>query len=333
MANGVAALSAATGQDRPTGARPSASDKAEQASRHHNQFGHRRIGEASNPGPYGVRSAASGSGDDPRWQLDYPEPHKPGFRHILTLGYLEGGDDQGGRASDEEFRLCVETSNTTGWTALKRRLRRTHAHILLAQETRRGPEQQAATSQWARCHGWKMVAAPAVEGPNGGNSAGVAVFARSYLGLRYPPKGTYIIEPGRAVAAVVDIPGCRPILAVSAYLYDGQGLSPRNRQILGNIGACVQMQGGRWQTIIGGDFNNEPQEVAAVGMHDDIGALVVHPSTRRGTCRTPAAARTYDFFVMSAAMVRTIDEVSTVEASGVKTHTPVQALSNRGSRR
>ncbi len=103
-----------------TGTRPSACDMAERASRHHGQFGHRRIGEASNPGPYGVRSAAEAGGDDARLQLDYPEPHKPGFRHILTPGYPEGGGDQVSRESDEEFRLCVETSNTTGWAALKK---------------------------------------------------------------------------------------------------------------------------------------------------------------------------------------------------------------------
>ncbi len=64
------------------------------------------------------------------------------------------------------------------------------AHIITAQETKLGVGQIAAASRWALSKGWKMLAAPAIAGRKGGRSAGVAVFVRKQLGLRFPPRET-----------------------------------------------------------------------------------------------------------------------------------------------
>ncbi len=303
-------------QDDQWRTEPHSRSRAQGADRRFRQFGHCRIGEAANPGP--------GQGGTRRGSFEYPEPHRPGFRDILTPGFEnEERAHVGHRGEAEPFQLQVETTNTTGWSALRKRLLRTKSHILLAQETRLGPEQLDTASQWALGKGWKMVPAPAVLGPNGGNSAGVAIFARSWIGLRHPPKGDYIIHPARAVAAIADIPNCRPLVLVSTYLWHGQGMSNDNRGILAKIGAFVQSLGGKWQAIVGGDFNNEPDKVAAAGVHEELGAMIVHPSSSRGTCRTATTARTYDFFMITAAMTKAIQHVQTQEVTGVKTHTPV----------
>ncbi len=63
------------------------------------------------------------------------------------------------------------------------------------------------------------------------------------------------LADGRAIAAVVDAPGCRPLLVISTYLHDGQGASAQNRAILGAVGRCIAAQGRKWQVIVGGDFN------------------------------------------------------------------------------
>ncbi len=115
----------------------------------------------------------------------------------------------------DEFRLLVETANTTGWAALKRRLLDTRAHVLLAQETWVTQAAIPAASEWARRRGWKAVWSPARVTENGGTSAGVAIFARDYLGLRYPDNESHEVEPARIVAAVMEIPGARPIWLAS----------------------------------------------------------------------------------------------------------------------
>ncbi len=300
-------------------------------------FGHLRVGEAKNPGPEGrdteetagraeggTKGAIPWSSERPSDRLQYPEPHRPGFRDVLTPGYEEEkGEHESSEAGKDAFALVVETVNATGWGPLKKRLRKTKAHIALAQETKVSAAAMATASTWSLKNGWKMIGAPATTGKNGGTSGGVAVFVRSYLGAHFPTNGNHVIEEGRAVAAVVDIDGCRPILAVSAYLRDGVGLNDANMKTIGKIGACVSAHGNKWQTIIGGDFNVEPNVLNASGFAQQMEATIVAPASRRGTCRTSTTAKVYDYFVVGNRMAEGIDEVREVEGSNVKTHTPV----------
>ncbi len=95
-----------------------------------------RIGEAANPGPEAERpsggkeavlvDAVCGSG------VQYPAPHRDGFRDIATLGHGDLDDGRESRRSEEQFRLLVETVNSTGWGPLQRRLTSTSAHAVLA---------------------------------------------------------------------------------------------------------------------------------------------------------------------------------------------------------
>ncbi len=223
----------------------------------------------------------------------------------------------------EQFALRVETVNATSWGPLKKRLRRTGAHLVLAQETKLAGVALATASAWALKSGWKMVAAPAIRGKKGGASAGVAIFVRSPLGVHLPATGSHILEEGRAVAAVIDMDGCRPTLAMSIYLRDGVGMSEANRRTLSRAGACVTAHGSKWQLVAGGDFNVEPVVLKECGFAQHVGASIVAPASRRGTCRTAASAKTYDYFVVSNNMAQGIDRVDTVECTNVRTHTPV----------
>ncbi len=290
------------------------------------QMGHRRIGEAKNPGPDLVPGSTHGdipwSGPRPQDALRYPPPHRPGFRDVLTPGFEEG--EAGAEVQGQGNALRIETVNATGWGTLRSRLKSTEAHAILAQETKVDAARKAAVSDWSSRNGWKMIDAPAVKGPNGGASAGVAVFIRNYLGAHRPTTASHIIEPGRAVAAVLDIEKCRPTLLISIYLHDGEGLTERNKAILAKVGAFLQSSGKQWQYVIGGDFNLVPEVLATSMFAQGLSARIVAPANKRGTCRTVHGSRTYDYFVVSEALSQGMEDVATVEVTGVKTHTPVE---------
>ncbi len=292
-----------------------------------------RVGEAANPGPPG----GGGTGGTARaltarWVTEegqagaaiYPRPNRDGFRDIASPGFEVDGHERADGVAGEEYELVAETANTTGWGPLKRRLQTTCADLLLAQETWVLPSYKKEASDWAARNGWESVWAPAHTGPGGGASGGAAVFARRGLGLRLPTVGSHIIEEARAVAAVVEPPGYRPLLTISVYLIDGKRMQPANRAILSKVGKCAEAQGKGNLTIIGGDFQCQPSDVDGAGFPSMVGGKTVAAPSARGTFRTTRAASTIDFFVMSDELVDIIGDVALVEGSGLKGHTPVQ---------
>ncbi len=282
-----------------------------------------RYGEATHPGPpeeneelpLGLRPES----DD----VCYPQAHRDGFRAIRTAGFEDRRS--GGQKAEQQFSLRLETANTTGWGALKKLLGQTEAHVVFAQETRVRARDVPLASSWALRNGWKSLWSPAVRGKRGGASAGVAVFAKEWIGMRAPPKGGHEIHGGRAVASVIDAPGYRPFLAVSVYGHVNKGAGTENAELLRAIGRRIDCQGDGWQYVIAGDYNLTPEQMAGAGFAEMLGGVIVKPDTARGTCRTPRAARVLDFFVMSDAMSMAVHRVTTVETSGIKTHVPVQA--------
>ncbi len=282
----------------------------------------RRVGEADHPGPaFGTlrRMWAPGS------TTAYADPSKEGFSSPLTAGFPGGG---GSKAEDEH--LVIETVNATGWGSLKRRMRSTTGHVILAQETWVRADRVAACSAWARRHGWKTVWNPAVEGNGGGTSAGTMIAVREQLGLRLPPVGHHIWVPGHVSAAVLDARGYRPICLVSCYFKHGIGMKGDNVKFVSIIQSNVTALGEGWQYATGGDFNMTAAELQKSGLDFALAATVAEPLTARGTCRTRTTGRVIDYFVLSPGLARVLSSVKALEATGVKTHTPVQ-LSLKGS--
>ncbi len=288
-----------------------------------------RVGEALNPGPAMTRSTSSKSIKlvDAAWRkaVEYPPPHRDGFRDIASPGFVGRRSEGERRRLEEDFRLIVETTNSTGWGPLRRRLLDTSAHVVLAQETWVLPDQMARASSWARRNGWHSLWAPAATGPGGGASGGVAILARAELGLRHPIAGSHVLHEARAVAGFVDPPGHRPILLASVYLKDGKGMSTDNKDIPARVGECAAAQGEGCLPLVAGDFQCGPHEVANSGFPDQIHGRIMAAQTARGTFRTKAAASTLDFFVAAHSLAEVIEQVATVERSGVKGHVPVQA--------
>ncbi len=171
-----------------------------------------RVGEAVNPGPgpgHGamrgdVVERIGGSSAIKRVEscsgaaVQYPQPHRDGFDDMFLLGHCPPPRPA---PPDDQFALQLESFNGTGWKQLRKRLLATSAHAVLAQQTWLPQAAIPAASRWAARHGWKAVWAPAGKGARGGASGGVAILARSWLGLGYPPVGSYIWHPTRAPGA------------------------------------------------------------------------------------------------------------------------------------
>ncbi len=175
-----------------------------------------RIGEATNPGPpEGPQLAETGL------QLQYASPEQEGFWGAVLPGHDEHGE-RGRRREDDEkgqhYQLCVDTCNGTSWGSLKRYIKRTRSDVLLCQEHHLPPNAIASASQWAYRRGWQTVWAPAEPGEGSGWKGGVCICARKPVALSVPRHGGTIVQEARAVAAVAEAPGYRPMTLYAAYL-------------------------------------------------------------------------------------------------------------------
>ncbi len=261
-----------------------------------------------------------------KWRqvVEYPGPHKDGFRDVITPGHDEGAPGPGRRHPSEEFSLVVETVNATGWGPLSRRLEETHAQVVLGQETWILEGQMARVSEWCRRKGWEVIMAPAAVGPGGGASGGVAIFGRVGVGLMFPQEGSHILEEARAVAGIVHPPGHRPFTVVSVYLRDGRGVKEENKGTLAAVGQCAAAQGPNSLLVCGGDFQCSPDCIERSGFPSQVQGRIAAADTHRGTFRTRASASTLDYFVISRELGMAVDRVELAEGTGVKGHVPVQ---------
>ncbi len=279
-----------------------------------------RVGEASNPGPCAQCSL-------PWVELEhspihYPSPGREGFHGVHTVGF----EEEVHPPLADSFSLVVVSVNGTAWGSIQAFLSTTHAHVVCAQEHRLPPQAIAAASAWARRRGWKSVWTPAVAGAGGGWSAGTAIFARSFLGLRHPAVGSEVVAEGRVTAAVVEAPACRPFLTYSGYLFHGQGPSRANLDLLAAIGQHYEAHGDeRIPFVIAADFNMSPEAVDRTALPARLSGKLVVPDCPRGTCRTRTRTATFDYFVMSESLAEVVRSVDTIEGTDIRTHVPVAA--------
>ncbi len=282
----------------------------------HGRPGATRFGEAENPGPggegqRGVRRDGA---------VAYRDPEQTGFRHTILP------DANGGRAASDRdhFALVVDTVNATAWGPTARYLQQTSADLVLCQEHHLGPSEIPAASAWSIRHGWQPILAPAAQGEGGGWRGGVAIFARRHVAIAPPRVGAYELLPARAVAALVEAPGYRPLTAVSVYMEHGQGISEPNLARLEEVGAFLEAQGEHVPFILGGDFQCDPSEVASLGFARRTGSSLVAARDPRGTCRSTTAVTELDFFFVHNSLTAGLSSVRVVEGAGTTPHTPVR---------
>ena len=146
------------------------------------------------------------------------------------------------------------------------------------------------------------------------------VLGRSWLGVSEPSDIPSIIVQGRAVAAVIEFPGCPPFLAVSAYLHSGVGLSVDNLQLLEEIGRAGASSA--LPMLLGADFNISATEVHSSGFPQKLGCKLLEPAM--GTCKGRSGVSTIDFFACELNMAKGIKRVESVLQEPFHPHRPVR---------
>ena len=311
-----------------------------------------RIGEASNPGPEFVTVR----------QLAQAAKLTRIVNKTIEESCRRNTAGSHGKADNKQdtYGLSVATANTTCWKSARKYLsKRAKAEVICLQEHKLcTKEELAEASQWCARNGWKSIWSPASPSSDGGEaSGGTAIVARDHLGLT---DAHSLLEPSdKACAAKLDFPGGRRTLVVSAYLKCSVGLNQENLRTLNAIGSAVTSWKG--SAIVGGDFNNLPEDVAASGIAAAMGTVVVAPIAPRGTCASslkkedkPKAdsdqlqadlpregvveehpddnhgngnlargGRIIDFFLVSKDMSQCIKQISVDYNSGLSPHRPV----------
>ena len=182
----------------------------------------------------------------------------------------------------QPYSLTVATANTTCWASARKYLvKRATAQVICLEEHKLCTKAEIdEASEWCARHGWKSIWGPANPSTEGGEaSGGTAVLARDHLGL--VGADTLLDPSARVCAAKPDFPGGRRTLVIATYLKCSVGLNQENVRLLGAIGSAISRWGG--QAIVGGDFNNVPDDMAASGIADAMGTRVVAPFAPRGT--------------------------------------------------
>ena len=175
-------------------------------------------------------------------------------------------------------------------------------------------------SQWCLRNGYKSVwGAAAVSSVTGRTSGGTFLLVRKQLGLA--KADDYILPSDRMVAGKVDIPGYRQLLVTSTYFETGVGMKALNVELT----RAIKVAHDKWDgpAVVGGDFNNTPEELAANLAGSRSGTKITAPYAPRGTCSGTGGGRTIDFFLVTADLSLGIAEVRVDYMAGLAPHRPV----------
>ena len=163
-------------------------------------------------------------------------------------------------------------------------------------------EHHAAGEKWAdlqhaaRKLNLAMQGSPAVPGKGHSGCSGVSIAAKRHIGMA-PPDGRDSFDispaasPGKLAAAWVDGVFRGGALLMSAYLWNVEGATERNLEILRAAGEEAARYGGPW--IIAGDLNMTPEEFrddpGAAAWLQQVRGCIVAPA--KITCRSSATIK------------------------------------------
>ena len=207
----------------------------------------------------------------------------------------KGRRKHGPRGSRPKFAEIV-TFNSSGKPQLKDALRmfqpkkdedgteRREVAALCCQEHHAAGDGWTDLQHAARKLNWVMQGAPAVPGKGHSGCSGAGIAAKRHIGLAPPADResfdiSPVASPGKLAAAWIDGVLRGGVLVISVYLWNVEGATERNLEILRAAGEEAVRYGGPW--IIAGDFNMTPDE-----FRDDPGAAA-WLKQMRGTIAAP----------------------------------------------
>jgi hypothetical protein len=137
--------------------------------------------------------------------------------------------------------------NSSSWTAARIYLESggpTDALAIMGQEHKLQAEWAGEASSAMARKGWKIGFVPATTGSGGGSSAGVYIAVPSYVGFTFLGGATcWDFSPaesrGRLAAGWANILVKGGVMLMSAYMWCGEGMSQRNRDLLEAMGELI----------------------------------------------------------------------------------------------
>ncbi len=179
-----------------------------------------------------------------------------------------------------------------------------------------------------RAIGWKFAPSPAARGKGGGPSAGVGVAVPAQHGWAtaggadtwdLSPPGS----PGRIAAAWVQAGCAGGVLVISMYLWDSEGLTPRNMRIVEAAIEAGRAYGGLW--IVGGDQNMTPAELSN-GLDRLLArADAVVRAPEEPTCYpSTGAPRVLDFYIVDSRLDAGFRSIEVDTSLGLAPHRVVK---------
>ena len=155
--------------------------------------------------------------------------------------------------------------------------------------------------------GWTLHGSQAAAANRSEGKAGVCIAARQKVGIGRAGSLPIDLSPrgseGRLAAAWIDGVVKGGLLFLSLYLFDSEGLSDRNVELLERAGAAVVQHGGPW--AIGGDFNMTPGELSGVAyLIRRMRGTIVAPKVP--TCRGQDGGRVIDYFIIDERLRGTV---------------------------
>lgn len=201
---------------------------------------------------------------------------------------------------------AFDSVNPNGWEAAANFIQLSSADFLAVQETNTpSGRKQLAAEGACRAAKWALCFAPAFRSEKDGLSSGVAVGARSHIGVaRFTPPHDpeCAVDPSRFHLCLVGSV-CRGGLHFgSIYLVDGVGIThASNLDLLQAIAGILLDLTGPW--IVAGDWHCTPADLAQTGWPELVGGVIVAPDAP--TCN----GKTYDFFVVSKSIAHAVFSV------------------------
>ncbi len=229
--------------------------------------------------------------------------------------------DLTGVADDGHTKLgmwALDVVNPNAWRAAIAHADRSSADALMILEARRTPgTQQRAAERAAKKVGWSMTVEPSVPSAGSGPSkGGVAVGVRSHMALA----AATISDDDGILATRFRMAWWGGYLAGgmhlgALYLYSGEGLSERNKEILEVVARVLRRIRGPW--ALGIDAQMSPEALAAYGW---LGLV-------NGHCFAPAKPdgdTGIVYFVTSACLRGTIVGAKALIDGGCRPHYPAR---------
>eukprot|EP00959_Pyramimonas_sp_CCMP1952_P238049 4974781-Pyramimonas_sp.AAC.1 len=142
-------------------------------------------------------------------------------------------------------QLSIITINGSCWPAVQKLVQSDEVQdtaVICAQEVELRGDKLAQAIQWCEVRGWHAVISECDVGENSYNSSGACILTRPELNIGVQPAAlpVYIPQSRAAAAAILELPGHKPVVSLSMYFEASEGLNNTNLYLLATAGRCQQ---------------------------------------------------------------------------------------------